>query len=377
MNRAHHLGLTRYLLLLLIPLVHSARAAEPTAPSQACNVIFVTIDGMRWQEVFGGANRELLDTPAGGVRDRDGTRAQFWRDTPDQRRAALMPFLWNTIARQGQLFGDPSAHCSAQVTNGLKFSYPGYSEMFCGFADPRIDSNDKVPNPNRNVLEWLSHRDGFEGRVAAYGSWDRLPFILNVDRSHLPVHAGWEPIADTTPLTTEQREVNAWLPELPHIWDDDTFDVVMERSSMEYIRAHHPRVFYIMFGETDEWGHMRRYDCYLEAAHRNDRFLANLWQALQSMPEYAGSTSLVVTTDHGRGATARDWGNHGKDTDGAEHIWIAAMGPGVPALGVRHDVSVTQSQVAATLAALVGEDYHAAEPKSAPALPGVVNENAR
>ncbi|MGI8992391.1 MAG: hypothetical protein ACR2I2_22775, partial [Bryobacteraceae bacterium] len=42
------------------------------------------------------------------------------------------------------------------VTNGLNFSYPGYSETLCGFADPRIKSNDKVPNPNVTVLEWLA-----------------------------------------------------------------------------------------------------------------------------------------------------------------------------------------------------------------------------
>ena len=36
----------------------------------------------------------------------------------------------------------------------MSFSYPGYSEMFCGWPDDdRIDSNDPVPNPNVSVLE--------------------------------------------------------------------------------------------------------------------------------------------------------------------------------------------------------------------------------
>ena len=47
----------------------------------------------------------------------------------------------------------------------------------------------------------------------------------------------------------------------------------------------------------------------------------------------------------------------------------STMGPGVPALGVREGVQVTQSQVAATIARLVGEDFVAASPKSAPPLP--------
>jgi hypothetical protein len=49
------------------------------------------------------------------------------------------------------------------------------------------------------------------------------------------------------------------------------------------------------------------------------------------------------------------------------------MGPGVPAGGVRRDVRVTQSQVAATIAGLLGEDYNAAVPKAAKPLPGVLD----
>lgn len=54
---------------------------------------------------------------------------------------------------------------------------------------------------------------------------------------------------------------------------------------------------------------------------------------------------------------------------GAENIWVAVMGPDVPALGERTAVEVTQSQIAATIAALVGEDFQTASPKAAPRLP--------
>jgi hypothetical protein len=128
-------------------------------------------------------------------------------------------------------------------------------------------------------------------------------------------------------------------------------------------------VLYIMLGETDEWAHMRRYDAYLDAAHNADRFLRKLWETAQSIPAYAGKTSLVITTDHGRGGTLGDWPNHGPDVAGAENIWIAAMGPAVPPAGVRENVEVIQAQVAATIALLAGEDYHAAVARSAPALP--------
>ena len=91
----------------------------------------------------------------------------------------------------------------SHVTNGLWFSYPGYNEMFSGAADPRVDSNDKVPNPNVTVLEWLNSRPGFQGRVAAFGSWDVLPFILNTGRSHL---AGRQRLHSRCPQPQTDRE---------------------------------------------------------------------------------------------------------------------------------------------------------------------------
>jgi len=65
----------------------------------------------------------------------------------------------------------------------------------------------------------------------------------------------------------------------------------------------------------------------------------------------------------------KDWSDHGTDVPAAERTWFAALGPGVPPLGVRKNITVTTSQLAATIAAAVGQDFHAAMPKSAAPLP--------
>ena len=104
---------------------------------------------------------------------------------------------------------------------------------------------------------------------------------------------------------------------------------------------------------------------------RADRFIERIWNTLQSMPEYADQTTLLVTTDHGRGATTTDWTDHGRDVPAAEITWFAALGAGVAPLGVREGSTVTTSQLAATIAAVVGEDFNAASPKAAPGLPGI------
>ena len=122
-----------------------------------------------------------------------------------------MPFFWRTIAKQGQVFGDQSRKAAARVTNGLKFSYPGYSEMFCGFADPAIDSNAKKNNPNLSVLEFLNAKPAYRGKVAAFATWDVFPFIFRSERNGLKVHAGWKPVEDA-PLTNGQRSMNELMP---------------------------------------------------------------------------------------------------------------------------------------------------------------------
>jgi hypothetical protein len=334
------------------------------------NVIVVTLDGFRFQEFFGGADEQLMNKQFGGVKDLDGLRKRYWRDTPDERRTVLLPFFWNTIAKKGQIFGDRSRKAPTRLTNGHKFSYPGYSEIFCGFADPGITSNAKKPNPNLSVLEFLNDKPAYKGKVAAFCTWDVFPFIFRSERNGLKVHTDWKPI-DDAPLTDRQRAMNETLPKLPRYWPDNGFDVISMEYAREHLLRHKPRVMYLGLGESDEWGHGRRYDLYLDSAHNADRYLSELWQTLQKMPEYKDKTSLIITTDHGRGDTRVDWTDHGKKVPLAEFIWIAVLGPDTPALGVRENIETTQSQVAATIAQLLGEDFVAASPKVAAPLEGV------
>jgi hypothetical protein len=280
-----------------------------------------------------------------------------------------MPFFWSVVAKQGQVFGDPARGSVSRVTNGLWFSYPGYSEMLAGVADPRVDSNDKIPNPNVTVLEWLNGLPRYRGRVATFGAWDRLPYIVNVTRSRLPAGDGYPPVPD--PRTDRERAINELTDDLPPIWEGAPLDAPIMHAAFECLRTRRPRVLWVMLGETDEWAHEMRYDLYLDAAFRSDRFIRRVWEMVQRMPQYAGTTALVLATDHGRGAATGDWTDHGRKVPAAEATWSAVMGPGTPALGVREGVTVTTAQVAATIAALLGEDFRTGVPAAAPPLPGI------
>lgn len=342
--------------------------AYPSAQEGAVlsqNVVVITLDGFRWQEMFTGASHEYFKKDSNGQPGEAEKR--FWRPTAEERRAALTPFLWSEVAAKGQIFGDPSANSLSHVTNGLWFSYPGYNEMFAGAPDARVDSNRKIPNPNVTVLEWLNGRPTFKGKVVAFGAWDVLPSILNTERSGIPVGTGFTPVP--MPTTDRERAINELATDLPPYWGYGTFDAPVVYAALETLRTSQPRVLYLMLGEGDEWAHEEKYDLYLDAAYRSDRFIQRVWTTLQSLPAYAGKTTLLVTTDHGRGATTKDWFDHGKDVPAAENTWFAALGPSVPALGVRRDVTVTTSQLAATIAAVLGQDFLSESPKAAKPLP--------
>lgn len=341
-----------------------ASVGLPAAPS-ARNVVVITLDGFRWQEMFTGADRDYFKKEENG--QPGPAEKRFWRPSPEERRAALLPFIWTIVATQGQIYGDPSKGSRSHLTNGLWFSYPGYNEMFSGAADPRVTSNDKKPNPNITVLEWLNARPAFRGRVAAFGAWDVLPSILNVDRSRISVGSAFALVP--SPRTDRQREINQLAADLPPLWGYGPFDAPVLYAALDCLRASRPRVLYLMLGETDEWAHKADYAMYLDAAFRADAFIGRVWDALQSLPAYKGQTTLLLATDHGRGATVDDWMKHGREVPAAESTWMAALGPAVAPLGVRSGVTVTTSQLAATIAAAVGEDFRAANPAAAPALP--------
>lgn len=365
----------RLLLSLLFVLLLSPLSFAQDAHKTE-NVIVVMIDGMRWQEIFRGADDALLASqgPAalGDFRPLNAAATrQFGQGTPAERRAALMPFLWSTVAREGQLYGNRDLGSDSHVTNGLNFSYPGYSETLVGFADARVHSNDNVPNPNPTVFTWLNQRPGFDGKVASFAAWAAFQGIFDEKNCGFLVNAGWDPLT-AIPATAEIAQLNTLKAETPRVWDDEPFDALPFHTAVEYMKAKHPRVLFVGLGETDDWAHAGSYPFYLTAAHLADGYLRQLWELAQSMPEYRGKTTLIVLPDHGRGEGA-EWTTHGEKIAPARQTWMGFVGPDTAATGEQgKGTVVTESQIAATVAALLGEDYHRAVPRSGEPVRAVV-----
>ena len=362
-------------LLIALPMMAGAadlgKAAVP--PHKTQTVVLIVSDGLRWQEIFTGAEDDLLNDKEGGswVSNQD-LRKRYWRASASERRALLFPFLWGTVAKHGQIFGNQALGSVAHVTNGKAFSYPGYNEMTTGFPNDAIDSNEFGPNPNVTVFEWLNNTEEFRGKVAVYGTWNVYDNIFNKPRSGLVMQTGW-----TLPASGHDSPRMALLRELfattTQFDEEDCPNSFLQIPLLDYVKSGGPRVLFVGYGETDNWAHQGRYDLVLDSAHRMDHFVAQLWGTMQAMPQYRNTTTFIITTDHGRGGGLTEWKEHGVEEKGSENIWLAVMGPDTAPLGERRQVApVAQAQIAATLAAFVGQDYPAAQPKAAPRLDAVL-----
>jgi hypothetical protein len=348
--------------------------AATASAGKTQNVVLIVSDGLRWQEVFTGAEEDLLNEKSGGswLSEKE-LRKRYWRASASARREALFPFVWGTVAKQGQIFGNRDIGSIAQVTNGKAFSYPGYNEMTTGFPNDAIDSNEFGPNPTPSVFEWLDKFDEFHGRVAVYGTWSVFDNIFNKARSGLVMQTGWTPPRKRDPDTPRDALLRRLYETTTQFDEEDVDDALLQVPLLDYVKTAKPRVLFVGYGETDNWAHQGRYDLVLDSAHRVDSFIKELWDAMQAIPQYRGSTTFIITCDHGRGSGLEEWKEHGVEEKGSENIWIAVIGPDTAPLGERHQANaVTQAQIAATVAAFVGKDYRGAVPRAAAPIADVL-----
>ncbi|PHS27744.1 MAG: phosphoglyceromutase [Robiginitomaculum sp.] len=362
-------------IIILASLSPPSRADQPQ--KNQSRLILVTIDGLRWQELFRGADPELVSDSKYN-HDQEEALTPFLKN--DDRAATLMPFMTNVIGNDGVIIGNRDAGSCARVTNAWWFSYPGYNEILTGKADDNINSNASIDNPNITFLEWLNGQNEFAKSVYAFGSWDAFPAIINANRSHLPVNAGFMPL-DGNP-SAELDVLNRLQGEVAHPFDTVRHDAFTHEFSRYTMRTKAPRVLYIAYGETDDFAHEGRYDQVLYSAQRTDKFIRELWTAVQADPQWEGHTTMIITTDHGRGQTPKEaWQHHASPLAtqgylkslntypdgivGSDAVWMAAIGPNInPSAGKAYTMAhcATSSQVAATALKALGLNWQDFDP---------------
>lgn len=298
------------------------------------HVILITIDGARWQDIFDGADSDLMQS-----------------DTLMQRfssRQSIMPFFWSKIYDSGAIFGNRHFGNKVNVKNPYRISYPGYNELLTGYCDAGISSNKARQNPNKNVLEFLDLDPTYHGKVAAFSSWTTMEKIVGNSRNQLWLNRNSKPQA---PLAFDHCRT-----------DSSTF-----YDALHHMESVHPSVMFISFGETDEYAHTKNYPAYIQSLNEIDRYLFLLWNQIQEDEYYRNKTAIIICTDHGRGKKKSKWFKHNRFVSGSSETWLAMLGAGIPALGeLKCRAQFYQEQIANTMAHLLRKDFIADHPVAEP-----------
>tara|TARA_R110002051_G_scaffold64139_3_gene116814 strand:+ start:15150 stop:16235 length:1086 start_codon:yes stop_codon:yes gene_type:complete len=330
------------------------------------NVFLITLDGVRWQDVFTGMDKDLLNSNY--THNKEVLMSKYVGNSEEENRKMLMPFFWNTIAKEGQLHGNRNKGSKVDLTNKMLFSYPGYNEILTGKADDaHIDSNDKNYNKNKTVLEIANSSEVYKGKVAAFASWDVFPFIINDKRSGVPVNAGYMDAVGK--LNEKELFLNEIQRQAPIIWESVRLDVFTHHFAKEYIQKEHPKLVYISYGETDDFAHGGQFDFYMKSLHNTDALLADLWEYVQNDTFYKDNTYFIITTDHGRGDGVQEdskWTSHGADVLGAEHTWLAILGPRIAKKGEVNNEQLFTDQIAPTVAKILNLETDAVKMPAKP-----------
>ena len=275
------------------PAVPAATNADGANASVTSPVIVVTIDGVRWQEVFEGTDTALSHAPFRPSR-------------------LLVPNLERLTRERGAAVGAPGRGF-IRATGPSFVSLPGYTEIFTGRAPIGCQDNTCATLTTPTFLD-EAHAAG--AKVAAFGSWEMLDRAISARPGSFPVSVG---------RGANESAIDPW-PGAGN-FRPDRFTAEL---ALHHLATEQPDVLYVGLGEPDEYGHRDDYAGYLGALAYADAFVGRLLDTLDHMGPRGTRTHVVVTADHGR---SRDFKGHGGAHPESARVWLVAAGPSILARG--------------------------------------------
>ncbi len=311
-------------------------------PSEPVQVVVVTLDGARFQEVFGGVDPEL--SRERGVPNSDVKGA-----------AELMPNLHRLMSDQGAALGAPGHGASISASGPDFVSLPGYSEIFTGRAASGCLDNACQGTSVKSIVDVLAEQPGRAWKSAVVTSWADIARVAS--RSERVAVSAGRHAGGTRAAFQRGDAVGAALrrAEAESPWPgsgDFRRDRFTAELALAYLRAERPDFLFVGLGETDEFAHQGNYSGYLEALREADRYIGELALELEQRGKRGARTALFVTADHGRAATFKD---HGQPYPESARVWLVASGRAIPARGlVASPAARHLADVAPTLRVLFG-----------------------
>jgi hypothetical protein len=206
------------------------------------------------------------------------------------------------------------------------------------------------------------------GEVAFFASWERLDRAASARPQSLVLSTGRTRVWHGEQLTSDVG-MRDWLDRGAAAdpapgWGEFRPDRFTAGLALEYLERRRPKLVFIGLGEPDEYAHRGDYPGYLGSLRAADAVLGELLATLDRMGERGAHTTVLVTTDHGRG---RDWRHHGREFAESGRVWLVATGAGIKARGrVQAERSHRLADVAPTIRELLGLPADTATTAGAP-----------
>lgn len=265
------------------------------------HVVLIVVDGARYSETWG-----------------DSTRFRI-------------PFQNTELLAEGCML-------SNFRNNGFTWTSSGHTALSTGIYESLENGGNQFPSYPSYMQYWRKFSGAVAEKAWVITSKDKLYILAN---------------------TVDAEFQNKWIPRYD-CGNNGPFsgyrnDSITTQKVISALSTHHPDLMLINFREPDYSGHSGNWANYLTGIMTTDQYISQIWNALQSDPYYAGTTTLMVTNDHGRhlDSVADGFRSHGDDCEGCRHIGFCAAGPDFKK-NFTSSVSYDQLDIPRTIAELMG-----------------------
>jgi hypothetical protein len=259
---------------------------------QTKHVVIVVVDGVRYTESFG-----------------DSTHA-------------CIPKMWHELRPLGTLY-------SSFRNDGVTMTNSGHASILSGTRQSLKNNGKELPH-DPTLFEYYRKQSG----APASQCW----VILGKTKLQMLSFSDHKEYGEIFGGAVKRSE-------------SEYDNRIALHNTLTVLAEHHPTFMIVNVPAADEHAHNGRKEMYIGAIRQADSIVAAIWSAIQRDSLLRGSTTMIVTNDHGRHTT--DYTDHGDTCEGCRHIMLLVVGPDTPA-GVIDSSAYALVDLAPTVGKLLG-----------------------
>jgi hypothetical protein len=229
------------------------------------------------------------------------------------RRLHQLSSVQQLVRDQGLSFGLGAV--KMKVSNTSSKSLPGYRALLTGQYEKECEDNDCNLINRETLFDQLPKMGISKKESVVFASWEKILNAVSIQKNSTCGSIAFQLQQTCTSDVQTAQKITQLLKKAqtdrPVLWDDSRRDRYTWDMAMTYLQQERPRLTYLSFVETDEWAHHHDFNQVDQSLLEFDRRFLKLIDLLKQTPGRYENTSIIITTDHGRGRGLFEW-THGK-----------------------------------------------------------------